>query len=329
MRLSIIISLYNCESVIVRCLESIDIFEGMEIIVVDDGSTDHGADAVKSYAESHPYVRIISKENGGASSARNVGIDNATGNYLMFVDADDYLVSGGLEKLLTLAENENADVLKYRIQKVSKDSPQDIASLSSFPLNVTTLNGVGKALECSSISDYHIVDALFKSQLITDHYIRLHEDLFLHEDDVFMGEVYVHANCVVSTDMPLYRYVSDSAQSHTHRPTPERARKIVDSALLAVQYRLSATSQLHNTKIDKMERIKLMRFVYLCSRHMLSAEYSFTEYCQTLNRFREYGCFPVSIDWLKECHVVNVKTVTKNFLCNHPWLAWLVYKRLI
>lgn len=329
MRLSIIIPLYNCESVIVRCLESIDIFEGMEIIVVDDGSTDHGADTVKSYAESHPYIRIISKENGGASSARNVGIENATGNYLMFVDADDYLVSGGLEKLLTLAENENADVLKYRIQQVSKDSPQDIASLSSFPLHVTTLNGVGKALEGSSVSDYHIVDALFKSQLISDNHIRLHEDLFLHEDDVFMGEVYIHANCVVSTDMPLYRYVSDSAQSHTHRPTPERARKIVDSALLAVQYRLSATSQLHNTKIDKMERIKLMRFVYLCSRHMLSADYDFNEYCQTLNRFREYGCFPVSTDWLKECHVVNVKTLTKNFLCNQPRLAWLVYKRLL
>lgn len=329
MRLSIVIPLYNCEAVITRCLESIDVVNGMEIIVVDDGSTDHGADVVRSYADNHPHVRIISKKNGGASSARNVGIDNATGDYLMFVDADDYLVSGGLEKLLSLAEKENADVLKYRIQSVSKDSPQDVVSLSSFPLHVTTLHGIGKALEGSAVSDYHIVDALFRRQLITDHNIRLHEDLFLHEDDVFMGEVYIHASCVVSTDMPLYRYVSNSAQSHTHRPTAERARKIVDSALLAVQYRLAATSQLHNTKINKMEKVKLMRFVYLCSRHMLSAGYSFKEYRQTLNRFRNYGCFPVSVDWLKECHVVNIKTLTKNFLCNHPRLAWLVYKHTL
>lgn len=326
MRLSVIIPLYNCEAVILRCLESIDHIDDMEVVVVDDGSTDNGAGVVKTYAVSHPWVRLVSKENGGASSARNVGIDNATGDYLMFVDADDYLVPGGLEKLLTIAEEEAADVLKYIILKTSKMASHDTASLVDFPLKKTFLHGKGKVLEGSAVSDYHVVDALFKRQLITDHHLRLHEDLYLHEDDVFMGEVYVHAECVVSTDMPLYRYVSDSEQSHTHRPTPERARKIVDSALLAVRYRLDATSQLHNPQIDRMERIKLMRFVYLCSRHMLAADYDFKEYSQTLNKFRHYGCYPVTRQWLEECYVVNTKTLLKNFLCNHPCMAWVIYR---
>lgn len=327
MRLSVIIPLYNCEAVIERCLESIDHIDGLEVIVVDDGSTDNGAAVVKAFAESHPFVRLISKVNGGASSARNVGIDNATGNYIMFVDADDYLVPGGLDQLLTLAEEEHADVLKYLILRTSKVASKDTVSLVSFPLQKSVLHGRGKALEGSSVSDYHVVDALFKRQLIEDYHIRLHEDLFLHEDDVFMGEVFVYAECVVSTDMPLYRYVVDSAQSHTHKPTPERARKIVDSALLAVQYRLKATSQLNNTKIDRLERVKMMRFVYLCSRHMLAADYSFREYRDILNKFRKYSCYPVNREWLKESHVVNTKTLLKNFLCNHPCLAWVVYKR--
>ena len=326
MRLSVIIPLYNCEAVIERCLESIDRIDGMEVVVVDDGSTDNGATVVKAFAKSHPFVRLISKVNGGASSARNVGIDNATGDYIMFVDADDYLVPGGLERLLLLAEEINADVLKYKLHTATKNDIQDTASPHNFPIKNTVLHGIGKSLEGSSVSDYHIVDALFKRRIIEDHHIRLHEDLFLHEDDVFMGEVYVYAECVVSTNMPLYRYVVDSEQSHTHKPTPERARKIVDSALLAVQYRISATERLHNPKIDKLERVKKMRFVYLCSRHMLSAGYNLKEYRATLNKFRKYGCYPVSRKWLEECSVVNARTLFKNFLCNHPCMAWIVYR---
>lgn len=326
MRLSVIIPLYNCETVILRCLKSIDNIDDMEIIVVDDGSTDHGVDVVMDYAESHPWVRIVGKENGGASSARNMGIDNATGDYLMFVDADDYLVPDGLVRLLAIAEEEGADVLKYRIIKTSKSALQDTSSLAKYPLQKKVLHGRGKALESSEISDYHIVDALFRRHVVVDNNIRLHEDLYLHEDDVFMGEFYLHAECVVSTDMPLYRYVIDSEQSHTHRPTPERARKIVDSALLAVQYRLKATSKLNNPEIDRLERVKLMRFVYLCSRHMLTANYNFKEYRNTLDKFRKYGCYPVSSEWLKESYIVNAKTLMKNFLCNHPLMAWMIYK---
>ena len=94
MRLSIIIPMYNCAIVIERCLDSIEVGPDMEVIVVDDGSNDNGSDVVRHYMEHHSYVRLLRKENGGVSSARNVGIEAATGNYIMFIDADDYLVPG-------------------------------------------------------------------------------------------------------------------------------------------------------------------------------------------------------------------------------------------
>lgn len=326
MRLSVIIPLYNCEPVIERCLNSIDTFEGQEIIVVDDGSSDKGADVVNSYINNHPNVKLIQKENGGASSARNVGIDNATGDYLMFVDADDYLVHGNLERLLEIAEDEQADVLKYTLLDANNRQFSEETNTISKRINYSIIRGIGKPLESSFVSDYHVVDGLFRRSTVVNNNIRLHEDLYLHEDDVFMGELYSVSQCTISTQIPLYRYVTHSEYSHTHHPTPDRAQKIVDSALLAIKYRIAATKKLNNSTIDNLERIKYMRFVYLCSRHMLSYNYRYKEYCDTLEQFRPYGCFPLKYKWLKEVSAFTFKNTFKTFLCNHPRLAWLVYK---
>ena len=101
--LSVIIPLYNCAPVIYRCLDSID-YDNAEIIVVNDGSTDNGKELVEKYTENHPFVRLINKHNGGVSSARNIGIEQAKGRYIVFVDADDYLSQGGLTRVIKLAE---------------------------------------------------------------------------------------------------------------------------------------------------------------------------------------------------------------------------------
>ena len=220
----------------------------------------------------------------------------------------------------------NADVLKYQLKKVEKTEVTDTASISEEPIVYEIIHGKGAPLTCASVSDYHVVDGLFRRELIIENKIRLHEDLFLHEDDVFMAEVFAKAKCVVATQLPLYRYVSDSQYSHTHKPTLERARRIVDSALLAVQYRFDATSSLNNPKVVFHERLKAMRFVYLCSRHMISAGYSLSEYRETLNRFRPYGCYPLDYRWLRESLAVTPKLLFKTFLCNHPKIAYLIYK---
>ena len=82
--LSVIIPMYNCAPVIVRCLDSIDYYD-CEIIVVNDGSKDTGAEIVEKYAATHPNVRLINKSNGGVSSARNLGIQEAVGKYISFI----------------------------------------------------------------------------------------------------------------------------------------------------------------------------------------------------------------------------------------------------
>jgi len=226
--LSVIIPMYNCGAIITRCLDSID-YSDAEIIVVDDGSQDNGAAIVTQYAESHSNVRLIHKENGGVSSARNVGIKVAGGKYIIFIDADDYLVRDGLFRMIEMAEQYNADVVKYRIVGVHDGDPYDTSSLRDYPIETKIISGKAAALNRCDLSDYHVVDAVFKRSVIIDNGIRLDEDLHLHEDDAFMGKFYCVASQVVSTNLPLYRYTRSSPFSSTHRQSQERNRVLIES----------------------------------------------------------------------------------------------------
>ena len=328
MRISVIIPLYNCEQVIKRCLDSIDVIPDIKIVVVDDGSTDYGAAVVQAYMNAHPHVRIVKKENGGVSSARNVGIESACGEYVMFIDADDYLMHDGLETLLDLAEKEKADVLKYKLLKVGNTDAPNNSSLASFELNKVLISGKGKALKGAAVSDFHVVDGLFRRDVLINNGIRFHEDLYLHEDDAFMAEFYAVSECVVATNMPLYCYVVCSDYSHTHHATKERKQKIIDSALLAVKYRHAAVSRLNDEATASIERLKEMRYVYACSLNMLASDYTYHEYVAMLDRFEPYGCYPLKYHWLKVCLSPTPRLILKTFLCNHPRIAWMVYKKL-
>ena len=104
--LSVIIPVYNVEDYVGRCVESIlnQTYTNLEVILVDDGAKDSSGAICDSFAEKDPRVRVIHKENGGLSSARNAGMDAATGEYITFVDSDDWLESDGYEHLMDLME---------------------------------------------------------------------------------------------------------------------------------------------------------------------------------------------------------------------------------
>lgn len=117
--------------------------------------------------------------------------------------------------------------------------------------------------------------------------------------------------------------------SHTHHATNDRKQKIIDSALLAVKYRHAAVSQLCDEEATAIERIKEMRYVYACSLNMLASKQTYHEYATMLNKFKPYGCYPLKYRWLKVCLSLTPKLILKTFLCNHPRIAWVVYKKLL
>ena len=107
--ISVIVPVYNVEDYLDRCIESIinQTYKNLEIILVDDGSTDSSGKKCDEYALRDGRIKVFHKENGGVSSARNMGLDIATGDYIGFVDSDDLLEHNMYEMLLNNAEKHN------------------------------------------------------------------------------------------------------------------------------------------------------------------------------------------------------------------------------
>lgn len=118
--LSIVVPIYNVERYLHKCVDSLlnqDIVN-YEIILVDDGSPDGCPQICDSYAAAHKNIRVVHRENGGLSAARNSGIEVAKGEYVMFIDSDDYIEPNVLGGLLAQIERDNLDVLRYNYQNV-------------------------------------------------------------------------------------------------------------------------------------------------------------------------------------------------------------------
>ena len=109
---SVIIPIYNVEKYLSECIESVinQTYSDLEIILVNDGSTDNCRDICERYKRKDSRIKLVHKNNGGLSSARNAGIDVANGDYYTFIDSDDYIMSDMIEQLVYAIQSANADV---------------------------------------------------------------------------------------------------------------------------------------------------------------------------------------------------------------------------
>ena len=110
--ISVIIPVYNGEKWLKNCIDSLALqnYKDFEILLINDGSTDSSEALCEEFARQHPYIKVFHKENGGAASARNVGLNNAKGDYVAFIDADDTVEPLFLETLYTAAKGNDADI---------------------------------------------------------------------------------------------------------------------------------------------------------------------------------------------------------------------------
>ena len=112
---SVVVPIYNVESWLAECLDSLEkqTLKNIEVILVNDGSTDNSKTIAEQYASRNDNFTLISRKNGGLSAARNTGLDMATGEYIYFLDSDDYILEGTLERLYSISQKKNLDVLKF------------------------------------------------------------------------------------------------------------------------------------------------------------------------------------------------------------------------
>lgn len=222
--ISIIVPVYNVENVLHYCIESIlnQTYTDFELLLVDDGSTDRSGDICEKYAVKDTRIRVIHKDNGGVSSARNFGIDNANGEYICFVDSDDYLNSMFLEKLLeTKNSNPQIDNCWCCFQTVNQYGGERIQD--------NTLKGYQLLVEfdTSQIMTLHEywLDAgpvckLFSNQIIKENGIRFDTSLSLGEDLLFNFCYLDNTNKrIIVCNEALYNYVrvNDESLSQKYR----------------------------------------------------------------------------------------------------------------
>lgn len=122
-KVSVLIPVYNYEKYVAKCLESVinQTYKNLEIVAVDDGSTDRSGEILDEYAQNDMRLKVIHKENGGIGSALKVAIENATGEYVAFLDSDDFMDLNAYEKLVDIAIKSNADIVMYGVRMIALD----------------------------------------------------------------------------------------------------------------------------------------------------------------------------------------------------------------
>lgn len=204
-KVSIIIPAYNAESHIARAIEySIkQTYENIEVVVVNDGSTDRTEEIAKSFQDER--VKVISTENGGVSHARNMGIENSTGEYITFVDSDDALTYDAVEYMLRCVLECEADMCicsRYRINSlvqepygVATDTDKHIVIEGETPLRYSIVDHpIG----------YNVTSRLFKREFVGD--IRFVEGKNVHEDSYFSFECFLKQPKAVVSGARVYNY---------------------------------------------------------------------------------------------------------------------------
>lgn len=195
--ISVIIPVYNGETYIVECIESIlnQSYRNVEIIVIDDGSTDNTVKLVHRFNDSR--IRVLSQANGGPSRARNLGLENASGEYVTFVDADDYIAPECIEVLYMLMSETGADISAAGFTRKAE-------RLGLFNERYYTLDARGYLSDVlyQRGSDNSVWGKLYKTSLWDDVKFR---DMRYEDLEVF-PRVCLKANSVTVTEAKLYFY---------------------------------------------------------------------------------------------------------------------------
>lgn len=237
---TVVIPIYNVEKHLNRCIESVvnQTYKDLEIILVDDKSPDNSPQICDQWAKKDSRIKVVHKDNNaGLGMARNTGIDNANGDYICFFDSDDYVEKDTIEKAVTLATKENADVVSFGF--IRENSSQNIVEheVPQPYKNVYQGTEVQDILLAEKIApdpktgkDSNLgissCTGLFSLEILKKNNIRFHSEReIICEDLYFTLDLYKYVNKVAILTESFYHYCFNEA-SLTHTYASDRTEKI-------------------------------------------------------------------------------------------------------
>jgi glycosyltransferase involved in cell wall biosynthesis len=321
--ISFVVPIYNMEHYLKDCIDSILAQTGVryEIILVDDGSTDSSVDICDAYAEQNDYISVIHKKNGGISSARNAGLSAASGDYICFVDSDDFFKCDFSKEFIDICREKNLDIIRgwYGIYDDDRKSYCE----HSFP-NISycsqTLTGYEFLIKSVFEHANEVVPWLgfFNREYLLKHQLDFPQGIAYEEDQLFFLQALLcDPKCnVYQSNTEFYAY-RKRAGSATKTPTLKQVKDILfvveQEQVLIKRYALYG-------------QVKTAAQRYICS--------SFYQLTSIYGRLKKEDAkvavrlIPFKIKWNCICHPYDNYQQIKIFLFTFArWIVDMVYKR--
>ena len=248
--LTVIVPIYNSEKYLKRCVESIQeqTYSDLEILLIDDGSTDNSLQICNELAEHDNRLVVIHQENKGVSAARNNGLNSATGEYITFVDSDDSIEEDMYELLMSELIKYNADMAHCGYKRIENDTVKDVNGTHEIYIqtNAETINNMlsGKLYNCG------LWNKVFKREVLND--LKFDEDIKINEDVLFCYNALQQAHkCVFIDETKYLYYVHDKSACNT----TDSLRKLTDSIR-------ASEIMLRNCKYDENKIVLEERLFY-------------------------------------------------------------------
>ncbi|MCE3039169.1 glycosyltransferase family 2 protein [Helicobacter anatolicus] len=277
---SIIIPIYNVEKYLKECLDSaiFQTFRDIEIICINDGSSDKSGEIAKEYAEKDSRILLIHQENQGLSMARNNAIARATGKYIVFLDSDDYIEKNLCEKLYEILQNYPVDVLLMdfnnftppnKIQKNSSNFLHHITQNTTLPI-YSFFTQINKTKHiATTIAHFVCKNSILK---------KMPQPLFpinlFYEDLYFATHLLRTSNQVYCSDLSLYFYRQNPESIMHQKPTQEKFNKMLQSYLTLAKH-FNTSLQDTEEKILKNYYQKVSKF---CLKKALKTSFAYNHY---------------------------------------------------
>lgn len=207
MKVSVVIPCYNVENELIRCVASIisQNIGDMEILLVDDGSTDGTPELCDKLALQYSNVKVIHQRNSGLSEARNTGLSEAIGEYIIFIDSDDYIDQGIFQKVINKMENVQADVGVYNVTRIYGEIHKKLESINT---EASSSDEMLKIMMKFKGIDFYAWNKIYKRTVIKHLYF---EKQVKYEDIMFNYKVSQVASKMIVTDEVGYYYVDNPA----------------------------------------------------------------------------------------------------------------------
>ena len=295
MLLSVIIPMYNAENYIRRCVESLYqqniIDSDFEVIIIKDGSIDQSYQQACILSKEHANIILIDKENEGQSVARNIGISRAQGDYLIFVDSDDYLQSGQMAEAIKKCQEEQLDIYMMQMKVMRPDG--------SLPTELRTWNFSeeevfsGEYLLLHGYYPSSVCAKIFNRSFVEHSNIRFIKGI-IHEDSDFCWKLCALAGRIMFSNVWAYTYYYNS-QSTDRKINREKLMKSAFSNVVICSDLYTFSQSRHISVALSIFFQKLVNSMYLSEFYKLACnkDISFNDFIQFVKESKRYKVLPL------------------------------------